>query len=445
MTKKYAYDVIYIGRGHASFDGAELLAKTGQKVALITDDLIGGTCTNRGCNAKITLDAPVNLQRAVNRMQGLVHGEITIDWPALVAHKKEVIKDLPQGTENKLTNAGVEIFRGHASLIGPHTVQIDGQTKYSAEKIVIGTGQHPNRLQIPGSELAHDSSEFMDLTEMPHNIAIVGAGYISYEFATIANAVGANVTVFMHGDQGLRNFYQTFVKKITADLADRGVKFIHNAQVGSFTKNGQEITVHYGNGQTAEFDWLLDATGRVPNVNNMGLKEVGVKYSKRGIKVNDYLQTSVQSIYAAGDVLDKSQPKLTPTATFESYYLYQLFSGQNTNTIKYPAIPTTVYTSPRIAQVGVTPAQAKQGDFEIVENHIPDDWYRQIDQETIGDRVLVFDKEHHLIGVTEFSDKAEDAVNTYLPAIVSGYDDNDMWQMAHIFPSVGASAWHKIR
>ena len=107
MTKNYAYDVIYIGGGHASFDGAELLAKTGQKVALITDDLIGGTCTNRGCNAKITLDAPVNLQRAVNRMQGLVHGEITIDWPALVAHKKEVIKDLPQGTENKLTNAGV--------------------------------------------------------------------------------------------------------------------------------------------------------------------------------------------------------------------------------------------------------------------------------------------------------------------------------------------------
>lgn len=445
MTANYDYDVIYIGAGHASFDGAEPLAKTGKKVAIITDDLIGGTCTNRGCNAKITLDEPVNLQREVERMQGIVHGNITIDWPALVAHKLAVIKDLPHGTENKLTGAGVKIFRGHASLTGPHTVQVNKQTEYSAAKIVLGTGQHSHRLAIPGSELAHDSSEFMDIKEMPQNIAIIGAGYVSYEFATIANAVGANVTVFMHGEHGLRSFYQTFVDKVTADLQDRGVKFIRNSNVSAFEKNQQGVSVHYGNGQTANFDWILDATGRDPNVDDLGLAEVGVKYSKTGIEVNDYLQTNVPSIYAAGDVVEKPQPKLTPTATFESYYLYKLFSGQTTDAIKYPAIPTTVYTSPRIAQVGVTPEQAQQTGFEIVENHIPDDWYRQIDQETLGDRVLIFDKQQRLVGVTEFSDKAEDAVNTYLPAIVSAYDNDDMWQMAHIFPSVGASAWHKIR
>ena len=97
MTANYDYDVLYIGGGHAAFDGAEPLAKSGQKVALVTDDLLGGTCTNRGCNAKITLDEPVTLQRQVERMQGLVHGELQIDWSAVVAHKQAVIKDLPQG------------------------------------------------------------------------------------------------------------------------------------------------------------------------------------------------------------------------------------------------------------------------------------------------------------------------------------------------------------
>lgn len=445
MTANYDYDVLYIGGGHAAFDGAEPLAKSGQKVALVTDDLLGGTCTNRGCNAKITLDEPVTLQRQVERMQGLVHGELQIDWPAVVAHKQAVIKDLPQGTENKLKNAGVELLKGHATLTGPHTVNISGQIEYSADRIVLGTGQRPHRLAIPGSDLAHDSSEFMNLAEMPQNIAIIGGGYISYEFATIANAVGANVTVFLHGEHGLRNFYQPFVKQVTTDLNKRGVKFIKNANVNKFSQNNQKYTVHYGNNETAEFDWLLDATGRIPNVENLGLDDLGIKYNEHGIEVNDHLQTSVSSIYASGDVLDKTQPKLTPTATYESYYLYQLFSGKTTDAIKYPAIPTTVYTSPRIAQVGVSPTQAKSNGLSVNENHIPDDWYRQIDQETQGDRILVFDQEHHLQGVTEVSDKAEDAVNTYLPAIVSAYDDNDMWQMAHIFPSVGASAWHKIR
>lgn len=445
MAANYDYDVIYIGGGHAAFDGAGPLANSGKKVALITDDLLGGTCTNRGCNAKITLDEPVALQREVQRMQGIVHGDLQIDWPALIAHKQAVIKDLPQGTEDKLKKAGVEIFQGHAILTGPHSVQVTGQAEYSAEKIVIGTGQRPHRLDISGSELAHDSSKFMNLEEMPQKIAIVGAGYISYEFATIANAVGANVTVFMHSEHGLRNFYQPFVDQVTADLSARGVKFIPNAKVSEFTHNGQQFTVHYGANETVDFDWILDATGRIPNVENLGLEQVGVHFNQRGIEVNDHLQTNIDSIYAAGDVLDKTQPKLTPTATYESYYLYQLFSGQTTAAIKYPAIPTTVYTSPRIAQVGVLPEQAKKNGLEIVENHIPDDWYRQIDQETMGDRILVFDQSHHLLGVTELSDKAEDAVNTYLPAIVSGYDGNDMWQMAHIFPSVGASAWHKIR
>jgi glutathione reductase (NADPH) len=285
----------------------------------------------------------------------------------------------------------------------------------------------------------------MDLATLPKRIGILGSGYISMEFATIANAAGAEVTVFMRGDQALREFHQPFVDQVMADMRQRGITFIPQANVHALIQESGGIVVQYGQDQQQVVDWVLDATGRIPNVETIGLDAAGVAYSATGIQVNDHLQTNVPNIYASGDVLDKVQPKLTPTATFESYYLYQLLSGQTTAPIDYPAIPSTVYTSPRIAKVGVTPEQAAKGDYQVVRNHIPDDWYRQIDQETLGDNVLIYDADQHLVGATEFSAQAEDAINTLLPAVVFQYTPEQMWRLAHIFPSISASAWHKAR
>ena len=190
----------------------------------------------------------------------------------------------------------------------------------------------------------------------------------------------------------------------------------------------------------------MDTTGRVPNIEGIGLEAAGVATTPHGITINGHLQTTAPNIYASGDVIAKSQPKLTPTATFESYYLYQLLSGQTTAAIDYPAIPSTVYTSPRIAKVGVTPeAAADTAGLTAVHNNVPDDWYRQIDMEQAGEQLLVFDRGHHLVGATEMNEQAEDAINTLLPAVVFHYDSANMWRLAHIFPSISASAWHKIR
>lgn len=446
MSSAYDFDVLYLGAGHGTFDGAGPLAASGKKVGVIESGLIGGTCPNRGCNAKITLDEPVVIQRTVERMQGILHGSVSIDWARLVAHKQEIIRQLPANISKAMTEAGVTIIHGEGHFKNIHTIDVNG-TAYTGQKIVVATGLHPNKLDIPGTNLAHDSSAFMDLTTLPKRLAIVGAGYISMEFATMANAVGSAVTVFMHGDKALRAFHQPYVEAVIADLEKRGVTFIRNANVTAFEQVGADVVVDYGNEESQVFDWILDATGRVPNIEHIGLQDVGVQTTKHGIVVNDHLQTSVPNIYAAGDVIDKPQPKLTPTATFESYYLYQLFSGQTTAAIDYPAIPNTVYTSPRIAKVGMTPAQAAQaGDaVKLVSQHVRDDWYRQIDNETMGERLLIFDRTHHLLGATEFSAQAEDSINTLLPAVVFGYDQPAMWRLAHIFPSAGASAWHKIR
>lgn len=438
----YDYDVLYIGSGHGTFDGAIPLAARGKKVGVIESGLIGGTCPNRGCNAKITLDAPVALTRQTERLQGILNGSLAINWTANEKHKQEVIKGLPDMIGGLMKSVNIDVIKGHGTFQDAHTVMVDGEAK-TAENIVISTGQHPHRLDIPGTELAHDSADFMNLTHLPANITIIGAGYISMEFATIANAAGAKVTVITHGDKVLRKFYQPYVKQIVADLKSRGVDFVNNTEVANFEQDDHNFIVNYKGGQV-KTNWILDATGRMPNVNDIGLDKVGVDYSEKGIKVNDHLQTNVDNIYASGDVIDKDQPKLTPTAIFESTYLMHTFAGDTTDPIDYPAIPSVVFTSPRIAKVGVSVEDAKKEGFITKENHLPDDWYRQVTKEEIGDNTLVYDKQNHLVGATEISDQAEDAINALLPAIVFKFEPAQLERLVTLFPTIAADAWGQI-
>lgn len=432
----YQYDVLYIGAGHGTFDGAAPLAAKGYKVGVVEADKIGGTCPNRGCNAKITLDAPVELVRFQERMKDIVSGDLTFNWAENVKHEHEVIDGLPDFISGLLNDSGVDIIKGHGKLTGAHSVDVDG-TEKTAANIVVATGQRPHRVDVPGSKLAHDSTEFMAMTELPQNITIIGSGYISLEFATIANAAGSDVTVLMHHDKALRAFHQPYVEHVLADLESRGVKFVKNVEVSEFTQNGDKYTVSYNDGQSVETDWILDASGRIPNVEELGLDEVGVKYNEHGIEVNDHLQTSVDSIYASGDVLDKKQPKLTPTAIYETTYLMQLFSKETTDAINYPAIPSVVFTSPRIAQVGVKPVSvADNKDYTVNENNLLDGWYRLVDNESYAKNTIVYDANHKIVGASEVSEKADNAINSILPAIEFGFEPEELGRLVYLFPSL---------
>lgn len=444
MAEKYQFDVLYLGSGHGAFDGAIPLAASGKRVGIIEEDKIGGTCPNRGCNAKITLDNPVQLLRHQERMHGVVDGDLKINWAKNVEHEHEVIDGLPDMISGLLTNSNAKIINGRGKLVDAHTIEVDGEN-YTSDKIVISTGLRPHRLDIPGTELAHDSTDFMNLTNLPANIVIIGAGYISMEFATIANAVGAQVTVLLHHKRALRKFNQEYVKQVITDLEDRGVHFIYDADINQFEKNGNQLVVTYNDTETITTDWILDATGRIPNVENIGLDEVGVEYNENGIEVDEHLQTSIENIYASGDVLDKTEPKLTPTAIFESTYLTQLFTGQTEKAIDYPAIPTVVFTSPQIAQVGITTTEASADDqYTIKTNHLPDAWFRQVDKEVIGDNTLIYNYKNELVGASEVSDQAADAINVLLPAIEFKFTAEQLGRIVHLFPSLASDTWSQI-
>lgn len=442
-VENYDYDVLYLGSGHGTFDGAIPLAAKGVKVAVVEGGLIGGTCPNRGCNAKITLDAPVALQRQLAALNPVITGDTTINWSANMAHKHEVIDGLPDVIGGLLKDNGVEVITGYGKLTTAHSVQVGDQT-YTADKIVIATGLHSHRLAIPGSELAHDSEDFLNLTSLPARMTVIGGGYIALELATIANAAGSDVTILLRGQQALRQFHQPFVETVLSDLTDRGVQILRDTQVTALKQADDALQVVTDTQGTLETDWVLDATGRDPNTQNLGLEDVGVAYTDHGITVNDHLQTSVPNIYASGDVIDKEQPKLTPTAIFESMYLSQTFAGETTEPIDYPAIPTVVFTSPRLAQVGVSVAQAQKDGATVETNHVPDDWYRQVGKESQGDNALIFDAEHHLIGATEVSEQAADVINTLLPAIEFQYGPAEIGRLVHLFPTISASAWGQL-
>ncbi|TGD22308.1 NAD(P)/FAD-dependent oxidoreductase [Companilactobacillus suantsaicola] len=440
---KFDYDVLYIGAGHATFDGGAPLAETGVKVGVIESGLVGGTCPNRGCNAKIAIDEPVKMTREAQRLNGILKGDLTIDWTKNIEHKQEIIDVLPDNLTARLTNAGADVIHGHAQFKDEHTVIVDDKQEITAEKIVIATGLRPHRLDIPGTDLAHDSEDFLNLKHLPKRITIVGSGYIGMEFATIANASGAEVTVMLHTDKVLRNFYQPYVQKVVDDLKKRGVTFIENSQVQKFAQKDNELEITYGDNQSLTTDWILDATGRIPNLDNLGLDKVGVKYDQTGVFVNEYLQTNVENIYAAGDVVSNDLPKVTPAAYFESKYLMKLFSKQTSEPIKYPVIPSVVFTSPRIAQAGISVKEGQAKGYEISTNDLANYWYYQVDKEPIAESKQIHDKDGHLVGVTEVSDQAQDAVNALLPAIEFKFDREQVSRLIGIFPSIGYAAWHR--
>ncbi len=443
MAAAYDYDVLYLGSGHGTFDGAIPLAKSGQRVGVIEADMIGGTCPNYGCNAKITLDAPVVLQRLQERLSAIVPGEAKIDWHQNYLHKQEVIEALPQMIGATMKDAGIDLIHGKGEFQDAHTILVDGKPK-TAAKIVIATGLRPHRLNIPGDELAHDSRDFMALQTLPERIAIIGAGYISMEFATMANAAGADVTILMHGDRALRQFDPQAVDIVVKDLEDRGVTFVANARVASLSQEGDETLVHYADGKTLTTDWVLDASGRIPNTEGIGLEKIGVKYDAHGIIVDDHLQTSVAGIYASGDVLKKSAPQSTPAAAFESNYLTKSFIGETQAPIVYPVMPKVVFTSPRIAQVGVTKKEAQENHDLISEEDLTKDWYWQVDREKIAKNTLIFDHEHHLTGVVNVSDRAEDIVNQLLPLIQFKMTKDQINQLIYLFPTLQHSILGKL-
>ncbi|ADG40374.1 glutathione reductase [Leuconostoc sp. C2] len=430
------YDVIFIGSGHAAWHGAQILARAGKKVALIEENKVAGTCTNFGCNAKILLDGPAEMIHHLHHYHGIgINQTPDIIWPELMAYKHEVIDPLSDGLAHMLSVDGIDIIAGHAKFMTARSITVAGET-YTAEQFVIATGQRPAKLPIVGSELTHDSTDFLDLPDMPKSMVFIGAGYIAMEFASIAHASGSHVTLIEHGDRALTGFDADYAKVVVADMTEKGIKFAFNHTVSgvSAVENGQYL-VTTAQGDSYQVDYVMDTTGRVANTENLGLENIGVLSDRQGILVDHHLQTRVPNIYASGDVISKPIARLTPTATFESHYIASMLLGDK-KPIAYPAIPTVAFTLPRIAQIGVTTDEAKKrSDLTVIE--IP---YGQIMRfQTLNDVhaaiKIVMNQDKHLVGAALIGDFAPEVINALVPVINKQYTSEDIKSQIFAFPT----------
>ncbi|MCD7136528.1 NAD(P)/FAD-dependent oxidoreductase [Limosilactobacillus balticus] len=430
------YDDILIGSGPAAYKMANLLAKTDHKVLVIEGFEYGGTCPNYGCEPKIFLEGAA---RTVLQSQQLLGRGISqpakLDWKALMQTKLERFDPWPDETRD-IIKKNHDIEDGYASFVDNHTITVNGH-QYQANHIIIATGQTPNILDIPGKEYLHTSYDLLSLKELPQRITIIGAGFVGLELATLVAAAGAEVTIIVHSDRALREFTRAEDEALVNAMQQRGIKFSFNTdtQKVSQGKDGLLVTTDQGEIQT---DYVLDATGRHPNIEKLALENTDIKYDRHGINVDGHLMTTVDGVYAIGDVVNRKQPKLTPVAEFEGQYLFDYLTGKTDQDIIYPTIGQAAFTFPEVARAGVNPddvANDSQYQVKTVALKYSSLYAGQNDQAST--LTLVF-KDQQLVGASEIGDYAADDINNFLPIIGLKINGDEYRQkVMAIYPTLG--------
>ena len=430
------YDDILIGSGPAAYKMANLLAKTDRKVLVIEGFEYGGTCPNYGCEPKIFLEGAA---RTVLQSQQLLGRGISqpakLDWEALMQTKLKRFDPWP-GETRDIIKKSHDVEDGYASFVDNHTITVNGH-QYQADYIIIATGQTPNILDIPGKEYLHTSYDLLSLKELPQRITIIGAGFVGLELATLVAAAGAEVTIVVHSDRVLREFTKAEDEALVNAMKQRGIKFSFNTdtQKVSQGKDGLLVTTDHGEIQT---DYVLDATGRHSNIEKLALENTDIEYDRHGINVDGHLMTTVDGVYAVGDVVNRKQPKLTPVAEFEGQYLFDYLTGQTDQNIVYPTIGQAAFTFPEVARAGVNPddvAGDSQYQVKTVSLKYGSLYAGQNDQ--ISTLTLVF-KDKQLVGASEIGDYAADDINNFLPIIGLKINGDEYRQkVMAIYPTLG--------
>ena len=352
------FDLFVIGGGSAGVRCARISAGHGARVGIAEERFWGGTCVNVGCVPKKLLVQAGEYGGWADDAAGFgwTIKKGPHDWRKLIAAKDKEIGRLEATYRKLLNNAGATIFDARAVLLDPHTLEVGGK-RVTAERIVIATGGHPERVPIPGAELGIISDDAFYLPSMPQKIAILGSGYIAVEFAGIFRALGAEVHLIYRQPLPLRGFDQDLREGLAEALGHAGIMQHPGCRPLKLEADGDRRVLTYGENQTLDADLVFFATGRRPATEKLGLDRAGVRVNDAGAVIVDaHLRTSQPHIYAMGDVTDRIN--LTPVATAEGHALADSLFGKRPRTISLANVPSAVFSTPPIATVGLTEEQA---------------------------------------------------------------------------------------
>ncbi|MCL6697983.1 glutathione-disulfide reductase [Sphingomonas sp. NSE70-1] len=355
------YDLFVIGAGSGGVRAARIAAAHGARVAIAEEHKVGGTCVIRGCVPKKLLVYGAHFAEDLNdaAMFGWDVPKCAFNWPVLRDNVLAEVNRLEGLYTQTLTNHKVEIFHERATLAGPNEVKLASGKTLSAGKILISTGARPFMPGIDGVEHAISSNEVFHLEKLPERIVIAGGGYIANEFAGIFHQFGSHVIVVNRSDVILRGYDEQMRDRLLQISMTKGIEYRFNSSFNRIEKkDGGGLSIDMEGCDDIDADALLFATGRIPNVEGLGLEEAGVALGERGqIKVDDNSRTNVPSIFAVGDVTDRIQ--LTPVAIREGHAFADTQFGQKPWTVDYDCVPHAVFSHPPIAGVGMTESEAR--------------------------------------------------------------------------------------
>ncbi|MES2699796.1 MAG: FAD-dependent oxidoreductase [Pseudomonadota bacterium] len=386
----YSHDVIVIGAGAAGLTAAGGCALFGLKVALIERGSMGGECLNNGCVPSKALIAAARRAAGSGAGLGIDVPPATVDWAGVHAHIHGAIAAIaPHDSQERFEGMGCEVLRGDARLVDAHTVEASGR-RLTAPRIVLAAGSEPAVPPIPGlAEVPYLTNEnLFELGELPAHLIVIGGGVVGMEMGQAFRHLGSAVTIIEPGDLLARDDRES-VAVVEQVMRGEGVVFLQDKAVSVAGEAGA-ITVTLAGGASVTGTHLLVATGRKARVAGYGLEAIGVALGQNGIAVDPRRRTSQKHIYAIGDC--REGPRLTHAAGYEgSNVVLEICTGLPTK-VDWRALPWCTYTSPEVAQIGLTEAEARAqfGDAVSVEREGFDHIDRAVAEgETVGHMKLV--------------------------------------------------------
>jgi len=446
------FDLIVIGTGAAGSPVAHRCREAGWNVAIVDSRPFGGTCALRGCDPKKVLVGAADVIDWTRRMQdkGVAGSNLGIHWPELMKFKRTFTDPVPESRDQGFKKAGIETFHDRARFVGPTKLQV-GEDVLTARFVHIAAGARPTTLGIVGEEQLTTSDQFLELDELPKRITFVGGGYISFEFAHVAARAGAQVQIIHRAARPLEGFDADLVDKLVEASREAGIDLQLNRVVKSVEQTHGLFAVkasHNGVEESFETDMVVHGAGRVQDIDDLDLDAANIKREKKGISVNEYLQSiSNPAVYAAGDSAASSKLQLTPVASMQAQIVGTNILEGNRQKPNYEGIPTVVFTIPPLAAVGLQEEAAKKQGLKFKTNYSEtSDWYssRRINLKHSAFKVLIEESSGRILGAHLIGAHAEETINLFGLAIRAGLKAEDLRNMIYAYPTHASDVAHML-
>jgi glutathione reductase (NADPH) len=429
------FDLFVIGGGSAGVRCARIAAGHGARVGVAEARFWGGTCVNIGCVPKkfMVMAAEYGLAAEDAAGFGWDAAKGSHNWGRLIAAKDKEISRLNGIYQRLLHQAGASVFEARATFIDAHTLDVGGQ-RITAERIVIATGGHPTRLEIPGAELGIVSDDAFYLPDCPKRIAIIGGGYIAVEFAGIFAGLGAETHLIYRQPLPLRGFDEDLRLMLAEQMQGNKVILHPDTTPVSIMAEGDGRRLALSDCSVLDVDMVFFATGRAPNVAGLNLAAAGVKTKPSGaVIVDDNLATSAPHIYAIGDVTDRLN--LTPVATAEGHAVADTLFGNKPRQVSLANVPTAVFSIPPIGTVGITEEHAPVGSKIFVTKFKPMRHQISGRQRFTLMKLVVDGVTDKVLGVHMLGEDAPEIVQGLAVAVIAGATKADFDRTIGIHPT----------